>query len=253
MVLGLIFGSFATALSYRLPRGESMGGRSRCPRCGRRLGAAENIPLLGWMLQGARCKGCGARISARYPLTEAVTATLFALAGWRFGFSLQALVFAGFFWVLVVLSVIDLEHHLLPNKVVFPAVAAGWVGLALVAVTDGAPSDLLGGVVGAVIFGGFFLALELLGAVLGRTLMGGGDTNLAFLLGSFLGFLGGAGLTVLGMFLGFLIGGVASVGLVLLGGATRKTHVPFGPFLAAGAVVGVLWGPALLDAYLGSF
>lgn len=252
-ILGLILGSFATALSYRLPRNESMSGRSRCPSCGRRLGLSENVPLFGWLLCRGRCRGCRNPIPVRYPLIEATTAALFALAAWKFGPGLEGFVYAGFFWVLVVLSAIDLEFRTLPNRVVYPAAVAGWAGLVVVAFVDARTSDLFGALLGAVTFGGFFFLLELLGMVVGQTLMGGGDTNLAVVLGSFLGFLGGPGLTAVGMFLGFFIGGVGSLALVLFKGATRKTQVPFGPFLAAGSVVGVLWGQPLLDAYLGRF
>jgi leader peptidase (prepilin peptidase)/N-methyltransferase len=230
-----------------------MGGRSRCPHCGRQLGVSENIPLFGWIALRGRCKGCGERVSARYPFTEAITGALFALAAWKFGITLEGVVYAGFFWMLVVLSVIDLEFRKLPTRIVLPGGVAGALGLVAVALFQTQPSDLFGAFLGAVVFAGFFFLLELLGLLMGKTLMGGGDTNLSVILGVFLGFLGGPAQTVVGMFLGFLAGGVISVVLVLFKGATRESQVPFGPFLAIGAVAGVLWGQAILDAYLGSF
>jgi leader peptidase (prepilin peptidase)/N-methyltransferase len=244
-LLGLIFGSFATALSYRVPRNQSMGGRSRCPHCGRQLGITENVPLLGWILLRGRCKSCGRSISIRYPITEAVTALLFALAAWRFGFSMQTFVYAAFFFVLVVLTVIDLEHKLLPNRIVYPTFVTGWLALAITALLGHDLHRLWDASVGALIFGGSFLVVGLLAP------LGGGDIKLAFVLGTFLGFIGAPGVVLIGMFMSFLLGGVTGIGLRLFAGATGKTEVPFGPFLAAGTATAVLFGPQLVDLYVG--
>jgi leader peptidase (prepilin peptidase)/N-methyltransferase len=138
-VLGLIFGSFATALAYRLPRGESVStGRSKCPNCGNQIGVAENIPVFSWVLLRGRCKHCRNKISARYPLTELTTALLFVAAAVKFGLSPEAAIYAGAFWALVVLTVIDLEFKLLPNKIVYPLVLALFVAFALVTGVRGA-------------------------------------------------------------------------------------------------------------------
>lgn len=131
-VLGLIFGSFATAVAYRLPRpGESITtGRSKCPNCGHTITALQNIPVFSWLILRGRCNNCGNKISALYPLIELATALLFVGAAAKFGLSLEAFIFAGFFWALVVLTAIDLEFKLLPNKIVYPLVLATYAGFA---------------------------------------------------------------------------------------------------------------------------
>ncbi len=249
-VLGLIFGSFATAVAYRLPRSESISsGRSKCPNCGNMITAIQNIPVFSYVVLRGRCKHCGDRISIRYPLIELVTALLFIGAALRFEVSAEAVIYAGFFWALVVLTVIDLEYKLLPNKVVFPTFIAGWAGLAIAALAGGHPARLVGAAVGAAIFGGFFFLV----ASLYPAGMGGGDVKLAFVLGTFLGYIGGPGVVLVGMFLSFLIGGMVGVGVMVTSGGDRKMQVPFGPFLALGTVLGIFLGGPLLDAYLGTF
>jgi leader peptidase (prepilin peptidase)/N-methyltransferase len=159
-VLGLILGSFATAVSYRIPRGESIAaGRSKCPSCGYTIRAVENIPVLSWIFLRGRCRNCGAPISVRYPLTELASAVLFGLAAWKFGLTIEAVVYAGFFWALLVLTVIDFEHKLLPNRIVFPTLIFGVVGLALAAAVDGDVRRIGDALIGALIFGGFFFLI----------------------------------------------------------------------------------------------
>ncbi len=245
-ILGLIFGSFATVVAYRVPRGESIvTGRSHCPSCGTQIAWFENIPLFGYLVLRGKCRHCRARISPRYPLIEAACAALFAALVWRFDVSFEVAVYAAFFWTLVVLTVIDLEHKLLPNKIVGPAFIVGWLGLAITAVIDGDLSPLVDAAVGAAIFGGFLGTV----AFIAPAGMGFGDVKLAFVLGTFLGFAGGIGYTLVGMFLSFMLGGLFGIAL-LLRGSNRKTAVPFGPFLAGGTVLAILTAEYLLDWYL---
>ena len=245
--LGLIFGSFATAVAYRVPRNESIvTGRSRCPSCGAEIRWFENIPLFGYLFLRGRCARCGVRISPRYPVIELVTAILFALLVDHFGVSPTVVLYAAFFWILVVLTAIDLEHNLLPNRIVYPAFIVGWVGLAALAIADGAADRLVDAGIGVLVFGGFLFIV----AFIAPAGMGGGDVKLGALLGTFLGYAGGIGVVLIGMFLSFMLGGVVGIGL-LLTGAGRKTQVPFGPFLAGGTVIAVLHGRAILDWYLG--
>ena len=244
---GLIFGSFATAVAHRVPRKESIvTGRSRCPSCGAEIRWFENIPLFGYLFLRGRCARCGVRISPRYPIIELTTALLFALAVNRFEVSFEAAIYAAFFWTLVVLTAIDLEHKLLPNRIVYPAFIAGWVGLVALTLADGDAGRLIDAAVGALVFGGFLFVV----AFIVPAGMGGGDVKLGFLLGTFLGYAGGWGVVLVGMFLAFLLGGVIGV-LLLLRGAGRKAQVPFGPFLAGGTVIALLCGRNILDWYLG--
>jgi leader peptidase (prepilin peptidase) / N-methyltransferase len=245
-VLGLIFGSFATVVAHRAPRRASLGGRSRCPGCGSVVTAAENIPVLSYVVQRGRCRHCAAPISLRYPIIEATTGLLFALSVWRFGVSAAAVVFAAFFWVLVVLSAIDLEHRLLPNRIVLPSLALGWAGLIGLALAGGQTDRLADAAVGAACFGGFlFVVASIYPAGLGF-----GDVKLALVLGSFAGYAGAPGVVLVGMFLSFLIGSVLGVATIAVRGGGRKTAVPFGPSLALGTVLAILFGRPLFDAYL---
>lgn len=245
--LGLIFGSFATVVAYRVPRGDSIvTGRSKCPSCGTQIAWYDNIPLVGYLLLRGRCRSCGQAISPRYLWIELATGISWAVLVWRFGLSFETAIFAAFFWVLVVLTAIDLEHHLLPNKIVYPAFVASWVALTVASILNDDFDPLKGAAFGALIFGGFLFTV----AFIAPAGMGGGDVKLAFVLGTYLGYAGGIGVTLVGMFLSFLLGGVLGIALLLRGG-DRKTQVPFGPYLALGTVLAILWGRSILDWYLG--
>ncbi len=209
--------------------------------------AAENIPLLSYAWQRGRCRHCGGRIHWRYPAIEAATGALFVFAYLKFGLTLEGVAFAAFFWVLVVLTAIDLEHKLLPNRVVYPAFVGGWVLLALVSFAAGDPGRLTGAAYGALVFGGFFTLV----AFVYPAGMGGGDMKLAFVLGTFLGYLRFPGFVLLGMFLSFLIGALGGVGAMLVSGQGRKMQIPFGPFLALGTIVTICVGDRILGLYLG--
>ncbi|HZA39072.1 MAG TPA: prepilin peptidase [Actinomycetota bacterium] len=268
-VLGMIFGSFGSVIAYRVPvrmlreghdtseesrPGETadsvadesiLTGRSRCPNCGRVISPIENIPVVSYILQRGRCKGCGIRIPIRYPLIELATGVLFALAAWKFGLTIEAFLFAALFWVLVVLTQIDLEYRLLPNRIVYPAFVVGWMGLVVAALVDGSADRLIDGALGAVIFGGFFFVV----AFIYPAGMGGGDVKLGFVLGTFLGYLDGVGVVLVGMFLAFLIGSLVGIGVMLFTKRGRKAMVPFGPFLALGTVLAVFVGRSIADWY----
>lgn len=245
--LGLIFGSFATVVAYRVPRaGSIVTGRSKCPSCDAQIAWYDNIPLLGYLILLGKCRNCGQAISPRYLWIELATGASWALLVARKGISFEVAIFAAFFWVLVVLTAIDLEHKLLPNKIVYPTFVASWVALAVAAFVDGDLDPLKGAALGALIFGGFLFTV----AFIVPAGMGGGDVKLAFVLGSYLGYTGSIGVTLVGMFLSFLLGGVIGIAL-LMGGEGRKAQVPFGPFLAAGTMLAILWGRSILDWYLG--
>jgi leader peptidase (prepilin peptidase)/N-methyltransferase len=247
-VLGLIFGSFATAVAYRVPRRETIvSGRSRCPNCGRTITAVENIPVVSFLVLRGRCRECGRPISARYPLIELAVATLFALSAWKFGLTLEAVLYSAFAWVLVVLSVIDLEYRLLPNRIVYPSFVVAWAGLVVAAFVRDRTEYLVDAGIGALVFGGFFFVI----AFLFPAGMGGGDVKLSFVLGTMLGYLG-IGIVVTGMFLSFFLGAIAGIGLMAVKRGGRKTMLPFGPFLALGSLIAVFAGGPIVEAYLGT-
>ncbi|MEA2506993.1 MAG: leader peptidase (prepilin peptidase) / N-methyltransferase [Actinomycetota bacterium] len=246
VIAGLLCGRLAAVAVVQIPAREAIfGGWNRCSHCHAASSFIENLPLA--RLARPRCSQCGERIGLRYPLVELAAAVLFGLSAWKFGWHLETVVYALFFWVLLVLSMIDLEHKLLPDRVVFPSLLLGAAGLGIAAVVRGYPMALLHAAVGAVIFGGFLFVV----AFIYPAGMGGGDVKLSFLLGMFLGYLDGWGVVVTGMFLSFVLGGVIGVIVMAMTGGGRKMQVPFGPFLALGTVVAVFLGHEILAAYLG--
>ncbi len=243
--LGLIFGSFLTVVIARVPKGDSIvRPGSRCPRCEAEIRAWDNVPVLSWLLLRGRCRSCGERISAEYPLTELATGVLFAAAAVLVEPVYAASLAAPFLGLMLAVAVIDARHRIVPNRIVYPAL--GLFGVAIVA------GDLAGGGVDAVdaLIGLALYAVPLLLVALAVPHgMGMGDVKLAALIGLVLGSLGlsyvgvAAGLGVIG-------GGVGALIALTVLGVGRKQQIPFGPFLAGGAVVAVLAGPHIADLYL---
>ena len=238
---GLALGSFVNVVVARLPERRSLvRPRSACESCGYELPWYDNIPVVSYALLRGRCRKCAARISPRYLVVEVATAVLLAACFLRFGASGRALVGAFFVTVLVALSAIDFERRILPDRIVLPSTAI--VLAAQVALYPGQALEWVLAAFGA----SLFLFLALLAYPKG---MGMGDVKLALLLGAALGKHVAVGL-MLGM-LSALV--VAIVLFVRHGVAARKMAIPFGPFLAFGAIVALFWGEGLLETYLGLF
>lgn len=241
--VGLLLGSFFNVVAYRLPKRLSVvAGRSHCPSCGEMVRAYDNVPVVSWLLLRGRCRHCAEPISARYPVVEALTAVLMAAVALVHADDTTKLVLGlVLVAVLVPLTLIDLEHRLLPNVITGPAaVLAIVLGLAL---DPGGEPERLIAAAGAALF--FLLA-----ALAYPGGMGMGDVKLAGVLGLFLGAPVAVALLVAlvsGVLVGTLV--VARKGVA----AGRKTKVPFGPFLALGGVVAILVGAELLDAYTSTF
>jgi leader peptidase (prepilin peptidase)/N-methyltransferase len=244
-VTGLAVGSFLNVVIYRVPEGLSvLHPPSRCPSCGHRIRPWENIPVLSWLILRGRCSGCGSRISPRYPFVELLTGVLWVAMLWRFDVSLELPAYLYLVSVGVALAFIDLDHKRLPDVLTLPSYPVALLLLLLPAALDGAWDSYLRAVLAGV-------ALLLLYGILWFVYpsgMGFGDVKLAGVLGIYLGWLSW-GLLVFGGFLGFLLGAVVGVALLVLGKATRKTGVPFGPFMLAGTVLAVLWGDSVVDWY----
>ena len=244
-VLGLAVGSFLNVVIWRVPRQESVvSPRSRCTRCGTELGARDNVPILSWLILRGRCRTCGASISSRYPLVEALTAVLFALVAVRFGWDAALPAFLVLVAGLVALSGIDLDHHRLPNVVLYPVLSMVGGLLVVATLATGHWANLGRAATGGAIGFGLLLAIHLVAP----TGMGFGDVRLAGVIGVALGWMG-VRYVLLGLFLSFLLSAVVGVGLIATGVRSRKDRIPFGPFLAAGAVVATLAGSPLLRWY----
>jgi len=243
---GLVIGSFLNVVIYRVPRGESVvRPRSRCPGCGAEIAARDNIPVLSWLLLRGRCRHCGGPISWRYPAVELLTGALFAMMAARFGLSWTLPAFLYLAAVGVALALIDLDVHRLPDVLTLPSYVVGGVLLVLPALFDGSWGDYgRAWLAAAVLFAFYFVLLLIYPAG-----MGFGDVKLAGVLGLHLGFLGW-GTLVVGGFMGFLLGAVVGGLLMLTRRATRKSKIPFGPFMLVGALIAVLWGQALWTAYV---
>jgi leader peptidase (prepilin peptidase) / N-methyltransferase len=237
----LALGSFLNVVAARLPERRSLvRPRSACPRCGKEIAWYDNVPLVSYAVLRGRCRSCKKPIGWRYPAVELATGLLIAACFLRFGFSGRAFVAAAFAATLVVLSAIDAERRILPDLIVLPATAV-ILGAQIALFPDRALEWVLASL-GAALF--LFLAL-----VAYPRGMGMGDVKLALLLGAGLG----KAVTV-GLMIGMLAALAGSTVLFARHGLrARKMAIPFGPFLAFGALVALFWGEGLLDAYLGTF
>jgi leader peptidase (prepilin peptidase)/N-methyltransferase len=241
-VLGAVFGSFLNVVAYRLPRGESLSRpRSRCPHCETPIRPYDNIPVLSWLLLRGRCRSCRAPISPRYPLVEAATGLLCALVVIVKGADADALLGLALVLLLVPITLIDLDHRIIPNRLTLMGAV---IAPLIVAFTD--PGALPEHLIAGVAAGGFFL-IALLAYPSG---MGMGDVKLAAVLGLFLGRAVGPAI-----FIALVAGTLVGVLVIARKGTRegRKTAVPFGPFLALGGVVALFAGDAMVDWYLNTF
>jgi leader peptidase (prepilin peptidase)/N-methyltransferase len=240
-VLGAVIGSFLNVVIHRLPLGESLASPgSRCPHCGTPVRPYDNVPVVSWLVLRGRCRHCGGPISPRYPVVELLTAVVFALVVAVRGFDDDLVLELPFVAALIALAGIDLDHKLLPNKIVYPMAAYGVVATLLVE-----RGDLVEHLVAGAGAFAFFLV-----AVLAYPRgMGMGDVKLAGAMGVFLGVS-----VIPALLVAFLTGSIVGVAIIVREGtAARKKAVPFGVFLAIGGIVGVLVGPDLVDAYRTNF
>jgi len=235
-VPGLAVGSFLNVVAARVPDGRSIvKPRSACGNCGATIAAYDNVPLFSYAVLRGRCRKCGVKIGLIYPAVELTAAALIAACFLAFGATLHALVAAFFCTILVTVSATDILRRVIPNKIVLPAAAIVLVGMT---VAEPSPQWVIGALGAA--------AFLLVAALAYPGGMGMGDVKLALLIGAGLGKV-----TPVGMMIGFLAALVpAAVLIARHGHAARKMKIPFGPFLAFGAVVGLFAGEAILHLYL---
>lgn len=241
-VMGLVVGSFLNVVIYRVPRHLSIvRPRSACPTCQHAIAERDNIPVISWLVLRGRCRNCRSPISARYPLVELATGVLFALSAWRVGVHLDLVAYLILVAALVALALIDLEHLLLPRSIVYPTLfaVAGW--LLISAAHYGQWHRLEVALLSAVVWFVIFFAMNFFSP---RSL-GFGDVRLSLVLGLALGWLG-LGVLLLGFFASNLIGAVVGLSLIAAKKRTRDQPIPYGVFLAAGTILAVLVGPALM-------
>ncbi|PZS29408.1 MAG: prepilin peptidase [Pseudonocardiales bacterium] len=245
-VLGLVIGSFLNVVIWRVPRDESViRPPSRCPGCGEPVAPRDNLPVLSWLLLRGRCRHCAMPISSRYPLVEIGTAMLFGLMAARFGFDPALPAFLYLSAVGLALAVIDLDHKRLPFALTIPSYPVALVLLTGAALAAGHPDRLIRMLAGMLSLFAFYFVLNLVNP----RGMGFGDVMLSGILGVYLGFLGWGPLLV-GAFLGFLFGALGGLLFIALGRGSRKSHIPFGPYMLTGTLVAILAGRALAGAYV---
>jgi leader peptidase (prepilin peptidase)/N-methyltransferase len=263
-LLGLAVGSFLNVVVHRVPKmmerewreqcaelhGEALPAepkynlavpRSQCPGCGRAIRVTENIPVISWLALRGKCAGCGARISARYPIIELATGAAFAFAAWKFGFSAAALGAMLFLAAMIALSAIDIDTQLLPDSITLPLL---WAGLLLN--LPGTFVDLRSAVIGAA--AGYLVLWSvywLFKLATGKEGMGFGDFKLLAAIG---GWRGGKRLPGEGLRWS-VVGAVVGVALIVLARRGREVPIPFGPYLAAAGVIALFWGGSIVDYY----
>lgn len=242
-VLGALIGSFLNVCIHRVPRGESIvTPQSRCPSCRVSIRAFDNIPILSFLWLRGRCRRCRARISPRYPVVEALNAAGYLLIWERFGPTWDSVIYAAFFSALLVVTFIDWDYQIIPNVITFPGIAIGLFSAATILA-----GGFLDALLGAVLGGGLLYAVAVASEwVLKKEGMGLGDVKLLAMIGAFLGWKA----VLVTIFIGALGGSL--IGLILMGLHLKRRGdpIPFGPFLALGAVVALLAGPELVTWYL---
>ena len=234
-----------------LPEGrfDLMAPASRCPACGHGITALQNIPVVSYILLGGKCASCGTDIAIRYPIVELLTAVLSGVVAWRFGFGWEAAAAIIMTWALVAISVIDIDHQIIPDSISLPLL---WIGLTLSLFNpmDGADYlfvDPKTAIVGAL---GGYLSLwsiyHLFRLITGKEGMGYGDFKLLAALGAWLGWM----MLPVIILMSAVVGAVTGIMLIVTKRHERSTPIPFGPYLAAAGWIAMLWGPEIVNWYL---
>jgi leader peptidase (prepilin peptidase)/N-methyltransferase len=243
--MGLAFGSFLNVAIYRLPRRESlMWPASHCTSCSRPLAWFENIPLFGWLALGGRCRTCKARISVQYPIVELLTGAVFVAGYFIYGWTPLLAVRLLFAVAMIVLFAIDLHHQILPNVITLPGIVIGFVASLFL------PPGWLSSLIGILAGGGVLFAIsEIYYRTRGHEGLGMGDVKMLAMIGAFLGWP----LMLLTLIIASFSGSIVGVGLLASGRGSMKFALPFGTFLAIGAIVAAVAGDPILDWYLGYY
>jgi len=243
IIFGALIGSFLNVCIIRLPRAESIiTPGSHCPHCKKPIKFYDNIPLISYILLKGKCRHCNGPISIQYPLIEGITALGSLSLFMKFGPSLSFFIYFAFVAALIVITVIDLYHQIIPDVISLPGIGAGLLAsLVLPQFTffDSLIGALLGG-------GSLFLVATLYQWLFKREGMGGGDVKLLAMIGAFLGWKA----VILTILLGSLVGSITGIIIMVLKGKDLKYAIPFGPFLSLGAVIALFYEAEIIHWYL---
>jgi leader peptidase (prepilin peptidase)/N-methyltransferase len=273
-LFALLVGSFLNVVIYRLPimmerewraqceeiaetpaaelptgRFDLVAPRSRCPSCGQQITAMQNIPVISYLLLGGKCANCETPISRRYPIIELLTAVMTAAVAWRFGFGWEAAAAVLMTWALIAISVIDIDHQIIPDSISLPLI---WAGLFLSLFHGDVAAEILFIDPATAIAGGLagYLSLwsiyHLFRIVTGKEGMGYGDFKLLAALGAWLGWQ----MLPLIILLSAAVGAVVGISLIVFRRHDRGVPIPFGPYLAAAGWIAMLYGPQIVAGYL---
>lgn len=245
-LFGSAIGSFLNVCIYRMPRSISIVfPASRCPSCDTPIRPMDNIPVLSYLFLGGKCRVCKAKIGFRYPLVEFLNASLYVLVIWRYGINWEAFLYCAFCSALVVITFIDLDFQIIPDRITLPGIPIGIIaGSFLLPDPFMRFSDLglKASFIGFLAGGGLFYLV----ALVSRGGMGGGDIKMMAMIGSLTGWKS----VLLTTFLGSLTGSLVGIFLMVFRGKGRKTKIPFGPFLALGSLMTLFFGQEILSWYL---
>lgn len=235
-LFGLCIGSFLNVCIHRMPYGESIvSPRSRCPACKTIIDAKDNIPVISFIFLKGKCRHCSQNISVIYCLIEIITALSLLAVYFRFGLTLRGAIYAIVICILIVITMIDLEHKIIPDRITLPGIVFGFAAGSYL-------NDPLNSLTGFFVGGGLFIFL----AVVSRGGMGGGDIKFIAGVGALLGWKK----VLLVIFLGSFLGSVYGLPLLFVGKKNRKSQIPFGPFLAGGTALAIFSGNELIHFYL---
>lgn len=238
-IIGLFIGSFFNVCIYRIPRGESIAfPPSHCPSCGLRIKPYDLVPVISYVFLRGRCRSCGERISLEYPAVEMLTGLIYMLLYLKYGFNIDLLKYMVLFSLLIIVSIIDLKHSIIPFKLMIAGYLAGIIFAAIGYILNG---DILTYIFGFLIGGGVILIIVLISGG-----MGGGDIQLMSVIGLFLGFK----LSILSLLLSFIIGACAGLTLILLKKKNYRDYIPFGPWLSLAACISIFIGDMLISWYI---
>lgn len=244
LIVGICMGSFFNVCIYRIPGGESIvSPPSHCYNCNTKLRSIDLVPVFSYLFLGGKCRYCGTKISFRYPAIELLTGVLYLLVFSVYGFSMQSLYYIFLASLLVIISFIDLDHFIIPDKLLIIGAVFGLVFNLL-----GYGIPFLDGIYGALVSVGLLLFILLLEFIIKKESMGGGDIKLLGMIGIFLGLK----YTILTIILAIYIGAIYGI-LVIIYSKIRKIKynamIPFGPFISFGAIMSLLYGSNIIDFY----